>query len=91
MAEVISLVEAIRKLIIFFYYPENSKKWGGGYFSTILKLDKVIMAELFQINNNINTNCIIPVTIDTYGMEINNLDIKLIIWHNLSLSFDLII
>ena len=79
MAEVISLVEAIRKWMILLHYPEGSEKWMRRYFSTMSELDKAIVAEVFQIDGNINTDCIIFVAIDAYSMGINNPVIRLVI------------
>lgn len=52
------------------------------------ELDKAIVAEAFQIDGDINTNGIILIATDAYGMEINNSDIRLIIQWDISLSFD---
>lgn len=50
--------------MILLYYPEGLEKWVREYFLTISELDKAIMAKAFQINGNINTNCIILIATD---------------------------
>lgn len=47
VAEVLPLVEAIRKWMILLHYPEGSEKWVRPYFSTMSDLDKAIIAEAF--------------------------------------------
>lgn len=54
-------------------------------------LNKDITGEIFKIDGNINTKCIIFVATDTEGMGINNPDIKLVIQWDLFMSFDSII
>lgn len=41
--------------------------------------DKSLITTIFKINGKENTECIILVTTDAYGMSIDNLDIQLII------------
>lgn len=88
VAEVIPLAEAIRKWMILLHYPEGSEKWVRGYFLTMSEWDKAIVAKAFQIDGDINTDYIILVATDAYGMGINNPDIRLVIQWDLPLSFD---
>lgn len=57
----------------------------------MLEQDKKLIAKAFKTFGNKNTECIILVAIDAYGMGINNLNIWLIIQWDLLLSFDLMI
>ena len=75
MAEVLPIVEVIRKWIGLLNYPKESEKWVCLYFSTMSDLDKVIIAEAFKVDSNINIDCIILVATDAYGMKIDNHDI----------------
>lgn len=43
------------------------------------ELNKTIVAEVFPIDGNINSDCIILIATDAYSMGINNSDIKLVI------------
>ena len=81
-------METIRKWIKLLNYPEGSEKWVRPYFSTMSNLDKDITAEVFKIDGDINTKCIILVVTDAYGMGINNPNIKLVIQWDLCMSFD---
>lgn len=70
-------------------YSKELEKWVCLYFSIMLDLDKAIITEAFKINSNINTDWIILVVTDAYGIGINNPDIKLVIQWDLPMSFDL--
>lgn len=50
--------------------------------------DKELIAKAFKINGSENTKCTILVATDTYGMNIDNLDIRLVIQWDLPISFD---
>ena len=50
--------------------------------------DKAIIAKAFQVNNKENIKYMIFVATEIYSMGINNLDIKLVIYWDLFLSFD---
>lgn len=65
--------------MILLHYLEGSEKWVRGYFSTMSKLDKTIVAEVFQIDGNINTDYIIFIVTNAYGIGIYNPNIRLII------------
>lgn len=65
--------------MILLHYLEGLEKWIRGYFSTMSKLDKAIVAEVFQIDGNINTDYIIFVVTNAYSIRIYNPDIRLII------------
>ena len=86
VAEVLLLVEAIRKWMGLLNYPKESEKWIRPYFSTMSDLDKVIIAEAFNVDGNINTDCIILVATDTYSMGIDNPNIKLVIQWDLPIN-----
>lgn len=43
------------------------------------ELDKAIVVDVFQIDNNINTDYIIFIVTDTCDIKINNPDIRLVI------------
>lgn len=53
--------------------------------------DKSLIAETFQISENENQECVILIATDTYGIGINNPDIKLVIQWDIPVSFDTII
>lgn len=50
--------------------------------------DKAIIAKAFQVNDKDNIKYMIFVATDIYGMGINNLDIKLVIYWDFFLGFD---
>ena len=53
--------------------------------------DKNLTAEAFRIPGNENNKCTFFVATDTYGMGIENPDVKLVVQWNFPLSFDLMI
>ena len=60
-------------------YPQGSEKCVWPYFSTMRDLDKTLNAEAFNLNGKTKTKYIIFIDTDTYGIEIDNPDIKLVI------------
>lgn len=52
------------------------------------KWDKNSIVQVFSISEEENINCIILVTTNVYGMDINNPDIQLIIQWDISLFSD---
>lgn len=57
----------------------------------MLDSDKQLIAKAFKIHGNENKECIIFVTINAYGMGIDNQDIRLVVQWDLPMSFDSII
>ncbi len=53
--------------------------------------DKAMIDKTFQINREENNKYIIFMTTNAYSIGINNLDIKLVIYWNFVLNFDLMI
>lgn len=65
--------------MILLHYLEGLEKWVRGYFLIMSKLDKTIVAEVFQIDGNINTDYIIFIVTNAYDIGIYDPDIRLII------------
>lgn len=61
------------------------------YHSAISKWDKILIAQTFSIAGKENTKYAILVTIDVYGMSINNPDVKLVIQWDIPMFFNLMI
>ena len=60
-------------------YSEGSFKWIKLYNSLISEYIKKLTAEAFCIPGNGNNECIILVATDTYEMDIDNPNIKLVV------------
>ena len=72
-------------------YPDNSFKWIRPYHSVISECDKNLTAEAFRVPGEENTECVILVATDAYGMGIDNPDIKLVVQWDFPILFDLMI
>lgn len=82
----VNSVTEIRPIITIFQawmkhlgYPEESSKWIRPYYSAISDWDKALTAAAFATVAEENTECVIIVATDAYGMGINNPDVKLVI------------
>lgn len=60
-------------------YPKESNKWIWPYYFAMSDQVKAIIASVFKIVEKENTKYIIFVATNTYGIGINNPDIKLVI------------
>lgn len=69
-------------------YPAGSDQWIRPYHSAMSDWDKKLIAKAFKISGTENTECVTLVATDTYGMGINNPDIRLVIQWDLPISFD---
>lgn len=72
-------------------YPKECKIWIRLYYSAISDWNKDLILKAFCIPGKNNTNCIILVATDAYGIDIDNLDIKFVVQWDLPISFDSII
>lgn len=72
-------------------YFESSNKWIKPYHLAMSDWNKSLILATFQVNGEDNTKCIILVAPDTYGMGINNPNIKVIIQCDLPTSANIII
>lgn len=79
VAEIRPIIETIQAWIILLGYPAGSSSWVRPYYSAISDWDKELIAKAFNIPGNENTECMILVATDAYGMGIDNPDIQLVI------------
>lgn len=66
-------------------------RWIRPYNVTLSDWTKRLTAKTFCVSQEANTDCTILVATDAYGMEINNLDVKLVIQWDIPLTFDFMI
>lgn len=66
-------------------------QWIRPYHSAMSEWEKKLHANTFAVPAEDNTECIILVATDAYGMEINNPDVRLVIQWDIPISFDLMI
>lgn len=85
------MIDIIRTWMKMLGYPPGSDRWVRPYYSTISDFDKAIIAEAFKVVNEDNSECIILVASDAYGMGINNPDIKLVVQYDIPNSLDAMI
>lgn len=88
VAEIRPIIETIQAWMILLGYPAGSSTWIRPYHSAMSDWDKELIAKAFKTPGNENTECIILVATDAYGMGIDNPDIRLVIQWDLPLSFD---
>ena len=69
-------------------YPEGFFKWIKLYHSFMLECDKKLTAETFCMFSNEKYECTILVATDTYEIDIDNPNIKLVVQWNFPLLFD---
>lgn len=69
-------------------YPDGCSEWIKPYHCCFEKSTKVLFAKAFRTPGYQNPGCAILVATDTYSMEIDNPDVKLVIQWGLPLSFE---
>lgn len=69
-------------------YPASFSTWIRPYHLAILVWDKELIAKASKTPGNENTECIILILSNTYGMGMNNPDIRLVVKWDLLLSYD---
>ena len=72
-------------------YPKKSMQWIRPYHSAMSEWNKKLNADAFAVPTEDNTKCIIFAATDAYGMVINNPDVMLVIWWDISICFNLMI
>lgn len=88
VSEIRPIIEIIQAWMTSLGYPAGSNRWIRPYHSAMSDWDKELTAKAFKISGAENTECIILVATDAYGMGINNPDIRLVIQWDLPISFD---
>lgn len=88
VSEIRPIIEMIQSWMALLGYPAGSDRWIRPYHSAMSDWDKELIAKAFQINGSENSECIILVATDAYGMGIDNPDIRLVIQWDLPISFD---
>ena len=89
--EICPLIEIIKGWMIKLGYPESSSTWIRPYYSDVSDWDKALIANVFMTPGDSNLECTILIATDVYGIEIDNLDIKLIIQWDIPITFDAMI
>lgn len=79
VAEICPIIKTIQAWMILLGYPAGSSTWIRPYHSAMSDWDKKLIAKAFKTPGNENTECIILVATDAYGMGIDNPDIRLVI------------
>lgn len=79
MTEIWLMIKIIEAWIIKLRYPPSLLDWIRLYYLMIFELDKAKTAEVYCVLANENIECMIFVTTDTYNIDINNPNIKLVI------------
>ena len=72
-------------------YLDSSCKWVQPYYSTMSEWDKELIASAFEVPEDKNLECTILIATDSYGMGINNPEIKLVIQWDIPVTFDAMI
>lgn len=86
--EIRAIISIIHAWMIKLGYPEVFIQWIRPYHSAMSEWDKKLNADAFAVPAEENTECIILVATDAYGMGINNPDVILVIQWNIPISFD---
>lgn len=89
--EIRVLIEVIKGWMIKLGYPPESSTWIRPYYSDMSEWDKNFTAKAFLTPGDSNFECTILVATDVYGLGIDNLDIKLVIQWDISITFDAMI
>lgn len=79
ISDICPIIKIIQKSMKMLGYPEDSNQWIRPYHSTMSDWNKAIIAKAFQVVQNENTDYIILVTTNAYGMGIDNPNIKFVI------------